>query len=362
VDWKWLAGTNRIFGEYEGGMLETTEAERDTYIASVPPEIIPTAPGIVGVIAYYQKLVVILSRPANILPQSPVSYTVTVSPGGFTASGSESPIIVSGITNGVTYSVSVVATTTGGTSPASILESVDSSYSPTVFTTVGTTTWTAPTYVTSVEYLVVGGGGGGGGGHDTGGGGGGGGGMVLTGSISITAGSVYNIQVGSGGAASTNNYPTIRETNGGVGGNSLFSEIVALGGSGGLQSRSQTGGSGFRGSAQVFAISAATGGSGGGNAGTSAGGSGGGGGGAGGNGTNGTAGSGGSGGIGINSSLSGSSNTYGIGGSGARGDTIATGANATANTGNGGGGGVGKNPSNARNGGAGGSGIVILRY
>jgi hypothetical protein len=42
------------------------------------------------------------------------------------------------------------------------------------FTSVGSTSWTAPAGVTSVEYLVVGGGGGGGNGYDTGGGGGGG--------------------------------------------------------------------------------------------------------------------------------------------------------------------------------------------
>lgn len=42
------------------------------------------------------------------------------------------------------------------------------------FTTVGTSSWTVPAGVTSLEYLVVGGGGGGGNGYDNAGGGGGG--------------------------------------------------------------------------------------------------------------------------------------------------------------------------------------------
>lgn len=233
--------------------------------------------------------------------------------------------------------------------------------SVTSYTTVGATTWTAPSNITSVQYLVVGGGGGGGGGYDTGGGGGGGGGMILTGTLSVTPGSVYTIEVGAGGSASTNNYPSIPETAGGVGGNSIFASITAYGGDGGKGSRTQTGGSGAGGAVQNSSITSARGGSGGGNAGTSAGGSGGGGGGATGAGANGVSGSGGIGGTGLTSSISGSSITYGVGGSGARGNFATTGASGTANRGNGGDGG-GYSSGGARNGGTGGSGIVILKY
>ena len=228
------------------------------------------------------------------------------------------------------------------------------------FTRTGSSTWTAPVGVTSLEYVVVGGGGGGGGGYDTGSGGGGGGGMVLSGTIAITLGTTYNVVVGEGGDASTNNYPSIDETSGGDGGSSSFHTITALGGGGGKASRIQVGGSGKGGDAQTL-ISSAIGGSGGGNAGTSAGGSGGGGGGASTAGTDGTPSGRGIGGAGIVLSLSGSSITYGAGGNGARGNVITVGSNGTPNRGNGGGGG-GYSSSGARNGGAGGSGVVIIRY
>jgi hypothetical protein len=47
------------------------------------------------------------------------SYTVTSSPGGFTGSGTTSPITVSGLTANTAYTFTVTATNTGGTSPSS---------------------------------------------------------------------------------------------------------------------------------------------------------------------------------------------------------------------------------------------------
>jgi hypothetical protein len=46
-------------------------------------------------------------------------YTVTASPGGATGTGSSSPITVSGLTNGTSYTFTVRATSAGGTSAAS---------------------------------------------------------------------------------------------------------------------------------------------------------------------------------------------------------------------------------------------------
>ena len=73
------------------------------------------------------------------------------------------------------------------------------------FTTPGTTTWTAPTGVTSVCVAVVGGGGGAGGstGITTGSGGGGGGGLAYANDIPVTAGTSYNLKVGGGGIINT---------------------------------------------------------------------------------------------------------------------------------------------------------------
>ena len=69
------------------------------------------------------------------------------------------------------------------------------------FTTVGETTFTAPTSGT-VEVLIVGGGGGGG--TNRLGGGGGGGGVIYMPSVSLTAGTGYQIIVGNGGPPGSN--------------------------------------------------------------------------------------------------------------------------------------------------------------
>ena len=79
----------------------------------------------------------------------------------------------------------------------------------------------------NVEVLVVGGGGGGG---ETIGGGGGGGGVIYNSSYSVTAGSEYTISVGTGGSGgSGSGYPA-----GIKGKNSTFSDLVAIGGGGGV--------------------------------------------------------------------------------------------------------------------------------
>lgn len=217
------------------------------------------------------------------------------------------------------------------------------------FTTVGTTTWTAPAGVTQVEYLVVAGGGGAGNGYDNAGGGGGGAGMVLTGNVAVTPGQSYTVTVGAGGAGGAD---TRTNNPGAAGNNSVFASITALGGGQGLGSR--TGGA--VGAAQISDTTAATGGSG------SGGGLGGkGGGGATGAGSANSGATGGSGGAGISSSITGSSITYGVGGAGGgAGAPTTDGANGTANSGNGGQGGK-SNSADSAKGGDGGSGIVVIR-
>jgi len=217
-----------------------------------------------------------------------------------------------------------------------------------IFTTVGTTTWTAPANVNSVEYLVVGGGGGGGNGYDNAGGGGGGGGMVLTGTLSVVPGASYVVTVGDGGLGGAN----ARANNAGLpGDNSVFSSITALGGGNGLGSRT----GGVAGVAQISNTSSATGGSG------SGGGNGGkGGGGAGGAGSANSVATGGAGGSGISSSLSGSEVIYGVGGAGGNAGTQNGGASGSTNTGNGGQAG-GAASTNSVGGGKGGSGIVVIK-
>jgi hypothetical protein len=272
-----------------------------------------------------------------------------------------SPIRITGLTNGISYTVILRAVNSiGGGAPSSpVLGTPVATLAS--FTTVGTTSWTAPTGIYSVEYLVVGGGGGSGGGYDNGGGAGGGGGMVRTGTLSVSPGTSYTIQVGDGGIAGTSNRDTPSETQGGSGANSRFGTITSLGGGGGYSSRQPSGSvNGNGGSAASNPSTASTGGNGGG-ADVISGYGGGGGGGASGAGSNRSGTTGGTGGAGISSSISGLVVTYGVGGRGANGSANYPAVAGIANTGNGAVGG-GQLSFSQTNGAKGGSGIVIVNY
>lgn len=290
---------------------------------------------------------VTFTAPSNLgIPAVITGYTVTSSPGGLTATGSSSPITVSGLTDGTAYTFTVTATNASGTGPASAASN------------------SATPFFAYMDYLIVAGGGGGSGG-------GGGGGGMLTGAT-VFSGS-YTVTVGAGGNGQTQGTASASS-----GSNSSITGFTAIGGGGGGGSYSLTngldGGSGGGGSMGSFVSGTATGGvptSGQGNAGGSAiastpyGWVAGGGGGAGAVGqsvsnrdTGGGIG-GGLGGVGLASSITGSSVTYAAGAQAYwSGPTVS--ANATANSGNGGGG--------ARSSGAvsagwnGGSGIVVIRY
>lgn len=216
----------------------------------------------------------------------------------------------------------------------------------------------------SVNYLIVAGGGGGS--VFSGGGGGG----LLSGTVSLSAGTAYAITVGAGGSAATNgadsSFNSATSIGGGRGG--IANSANNIGGSGG-----SGGGSAYPsgGSGNFYAGGAGTAGQG--NAGgahAAAAGIGvaGGGGGAGAAGSASSGGTAGAGGAGLASIISGASVTY-AGGGGSYGESSnsaggaggggagsnSTGTAGTANTGGGGGGGGGA-------GGAGGSGVVIISY
>jgi hypothetical protein len=249
----------------------------------------------------------------------------------------------------------------------------NSGYSVVQFTTVGTSSWTVPAGVTSVEYLVVGGGGGGG--YQQGGGGGGGG--LLTGNLSVTQGSSISVTVGAGGTGGNSSSMA-----GGNGGASSFSTISVTGGGGGGSNAvngkngGSGGGEGINPGTYGTGISG-QGYNGGDHEGTTVDG-GGGGGGAGAVGSNSTGTYAGNGGVGRASDITGTSVYYaggggggnfyagyyaGSGGNGGGGAGSLSGIGSSGTNGKGGGGGGGGQVNlTLYNGGAGGSGIVIVRY
>ena len=79
---------------------------------------VPTAPTIGTATAGDSSASVTFTAPSfSKLPIT--SYTVTSSPGGFTGTGASSPITVSGLSNGTSYTFTVTATNANGTSTAS---------------------------------------------------------------------------------------------------------------------------------------------------------------------------------------------------------------------------------------------------
>jgi len=93
----------------------------DASVAStaVTPVTVPGAPTISQVIAGYAEASVTFTAPND--GGSPItSYTVTSSPGNITATGTGTSITVTSLTNGTSYTFTVVATNAVGTSVASV--------------------------------------------------------------------------------------------------------------------------------------------------------------------------------------------------------------------------------------------------
>lgn len=79
----------------------------------------PGAPTIGTVTVGDGRASVAFNAPASNGGSAVTSYTVTSNPGGLTASGSSSPIVVTGLTNGTSYTFTVTATNSIGTSSSS---------------------------------------------------------------------------------------------------------------------------------------------------------------------------------------------------------------------------------------------------
>jgi len=91
----------------------------------------PSAPTAASATAGNLQATVAFTTPSSLNGETITSYTVTSSPGGVTATGASSPITVSGLTGGTSYTFTVVANTASG---ASLSSSSSSSISITIIT------------------------------------------------------------------------------------------------------------------------------------------------------------------------------------------------------------------------------------
>jgi uncharacterized protein (TIGR02145 family) len=90
-----------------------------TAVTPVPPNTVPGPPTAVVATAGNASASVAFLAPTNNGGSAITGYTVTSSPGGFTATGATSPINVTGLTNGTAYTFTIVATNSIGNSVAS---------------------------------------------------------------------------------------------------------------------------------------------------------------------------------------------------------------------------------------------------
>jgi uncharacterized protein (TIGR02145 family) len=106
---------------------------------AVTPMTIPNAPTSPVATAGNTQASVAFTAPIVNGGSSITGYTVTASPGGFTKTGTTSPLIVTGLTNGTSYTFTVVATNTVGNSVAS---AASNGVTPLLSTTIGSQVWT----------------------------------------------------------------------------------------------------------------------------------------------------------------------------------------------------------------------------
>ena len=186
------------------------------------------------------------------------SYTVFANCGVKTASGASSPLTVTGLTTGTTYTFKAVATNAYGPSyPSAASNSVTLIVQgQQAYITAGSYSWVAPACVSSVSVVVVGGAGGSGGA------------LAYKNNYSVTAGNSYSlrVQAGSTGGCCASYFNSICTVRAGSGSYRLGDG----GGNGGANAGGGGGAGGYSGNGGAGACSGnGTNGSGGGGAGGS---------------------------------------------------------------------------------------------
>jgi len=90
-----------------------------------------------------------------------LTYKLVSTPGCYQNTGSSSPVVVSGLTSGTSYTFKAYGVTPGGTGPASSSSNsiTASSAGSQSYTTAGTYSWIVPSGVSSVSIVTVGAGG-----------------------------------------------------------------------------------------------------------------------------------------------------------------------------------------------------------
>jgi hypothetical protein len=152
---------------------------------SIVAQGVPNAPTIGTATVCATTASVAFTAPACNGGSAITSYTATSCPGSITGTGASSPVSVSGLSSGTSYTFKVKATNAIGTGPCS---SASNSVIPQVigsaaYTTPGTYSWVAPTGVTSVSVVAVGAGGRSGGG------------LGYRNNISVVPGNSYTVMV-----------------------------------------------------------------------------------------------------------------------------------------------------------------------
>ncbi|HBH82197.1 MAG: hypothetical protein A2X05_03425 [Bacteroidetes bacterium GWE2_41_25] len=113
------ASTTYYVRAYATNSAGTAYGNEQTFTTSAPATVVPGAPIIGTASAGNAQATVTFTAPVSNGGSAITGYTVTSNPGSITASGSASPITVTGLTNGTAYTFTVTATNANGSGPAS---------------------------------------------------------------------------------------------------------------------------------------------------------------------------------------------------------------------------------------------------